>query len=310
MPRITYTPGPFTLIVGNTHGASDPSKNGSEGIPPVTMQTYTYQSLVNNAGSGVNGSVAGSISNSTASFQVMSSVLTSTGYFYVHTNGGTDTVTVTLTGIPVGSDPLVIGPVDVGMDANATVDALKVAMDSDLTLMSLFRTTALHDTPEIDKAKLIVTALKEGESYNLTMSTTVPDGSDFRIQDGCESGSGTTNVLSGGDNTVTKFSIGTYTFYLNDVRELRLFDNFPALVNTWDSNAAMAEALATAITRLPGFSATSDGTTVNILGPVGLDSGICPFEIHQIGVFNFTSVTPDDGFLAAGGPSIGAPVIS
>ena len=65
-----------------------------------------------------------------------------------------------------------------------------------------------------------------------------------------------------------------------------------------------ATAIATAISNLPGFSASPSGTDVDITGP----AGPTPIRFEVLGT-NFTLV-PDAGVMTPGEPLIGPPVIS
>lgn len=75
------------------------------------------------------------------------------------------------------------------------------------------------------------------------------------------------------------------------------------------STAATATALAAAIDALPDFAATAVGNDVNITGPFGPNGNDFRFEaIYRGSVQNFT-LSPADGFLADGEPTIGPPEI-
>lgn len=74
--------------------------------------------------------------------------------------------------------------------------------------------------------------------------------------------------------------------------------------------AATASALAALIDRLPGFAASVSGSSITVATTVPGPSGnTVPFKAwHASSVINFT-LTPSDGFLSGGGPSVGPPVL-
>lgn len=70
------------------------------------------------------------------------------------------------------------------------------------------------------------------------------------------------------------------------------------------STTDTAAAIATAIDNLPGFSATSSGSDVNIVGPKGpAGYGVEFTDSYEGAVTNFT-LSPDVGHLEPGGPTI------
>lgn len=75
------------------------------------------------------------------------------------------------------------------------------------------------------------------------------------------------------------------------------------------STALTATALAAAIDNLDGFSASAAVSTVTITGPLGPTGGNVLFKVLYTGtVANFT-LTPTDGTLTVGGPTLAGPQI-
>ena len=72
----------------------------------------------------------------------------------------------------------------------------------------------------------------------------------------------------------------------------------------------VATNLATAITALPGFNATSLGPLVTVAGPPGIDGNDLDFEALYSGVIQNFTLNPADGSLASAEPFIGPPSIS
>jgi hypothetical protein len=109
-------------------------------------------------------------------------------------------------------------------------------------------------------------------------------------------------------------TIGEYQVSLFEIDELETAaatTPAPAVIDlTGTGAAAVLTAIAIGIDRLPGFSASAAGNTLSITGPAGPGGGRIPFKITHHGTTHFTSLTPSDGFMSVGGPTIGAPVSS
>lgn len=100
----------------------------------------------------------------------------------------------------------------------------------------------------------------------------------------------------------------------NFTRKARLYLGEFVLVSNEDytpggSTALTATALAAAIDALPGFAAAAVGSDVNITGPFGPNGNEVVLQaVYDGTVQNFT-LSPSDGFLAGGEPTIGPPTI-
>jgi hypothetical protein len=72
---------------------------------------------------------------------------------------------------------------------------------------------------------------------------------------------------------------------------------------------ATAANIAAAINTLPGWTATSALHVVTVTNDHQADDVV--FEVHHYGtIVNFTTLTPDQGFLALGNPTIGPPLLT
>jgi len=321
MPRITHTPGKFRVLVGNFDGATDPSRNGILGKPTRTMSGYEVQPLYfsGNPGDGqnLNGmSLAGNIGTATpsraaASFAVNSATLTSTAYFFVSTYAA-GAFNLTFTGSPYLAAPVTLIGIAAAVDANTTAANVKTAIDANPTLAALFTTVVQTNTPAAGQARVAIIAKTLGSLFNaVNVTTTVPGAGDFRILDASFAAGGvvTTRNLSGGTNEPPQITIGEVTF--EALAAMVGIAGFPVLANTLANRQAIATALATAISNIPSFSAsTGGGTTVTILGPTGVDGGTYPFRIYQYGLTMFNSITPTNNFFAVGAPTITGPTLT
>lgn len=87
----------------------------------------------------------------------------------------------------------------------------------------------------------------------------------------------------------------------------RLMDTFDYAVGA-DEDATAAN-IAAAINTLPGWTATSALHVVTVTNDHQADDVV--FEVHHYGtIVNFTTLTPDQGFLALGNPTIGPPLLT
>jgi hypothetical protein len=68
-----------------------------------------------------------------------------------------------------------------------------------------------------------------------------------------------------------------------------------------------ATALAEAIARLPGYSATAVAADVTIAGPADHDSSQITFTVRHYGTIVNLTLSPTTGLLTAGSPTFGAP---
>lgn len=68
-----------------------------------------------------------------------------------------------------------------------------------------------------------------------------------------------------------------------------------------------ATALAEAIARLPGYSATAVAADVTIEGPADHDSSQITFTVRHYGTIVNLTLSPTTGLLTAGSPTFGAP---
>lgn len=323
MPRTTHTPGKFRVLVGNFAAATDPSQNGILGKPTRTMSGYEMQPLYfsgktgtpfNLNGTAMGGNIATTAgAASTASFVVNSATLTSTAYFFINTYAAGN-FNLTFTGSPFLSAPITLVGIVAAVDANTTAANVKTAIDANATLAALFTTVVQNDTPVVGKARVAIIANKQGVVYNsVNITTTVPGGADFRILDASFAAGGvvTTRNLSGGTNQPPQITVGLVTF--EATAALSGIAGYPALANTTANQQAVTTALATAISRIPQFSAVAGGagnTTVLISGPTGPDGGTYPFSIFQNSLTMFTSITPTNGYLAVGAPLITSATLS
>jgi len=318
MPRTTHTPGKFRLLVGNFDGATDPSQNGILGKPTRTMSGYEIQPLYfsGNPGNGMdlNGSsLSGNIattapSRAAASFIVNNATITSTLYLQI-ADMGVGTFNLTFSGAPAISAPITLIGIAAGATTTAAATNAKTAIDANATLAALFSTTVQANTPVAGTSRLAIVAKALGSvCNNVTLSITPPGGGtpNYTTVNASFSAS---SQFSGGDTDPNRMVIGDVTF--NSDFALSGIVGYPALVNDTATRQSVAAALATAISNIPQFSAsTGGGTTVSILGPSGPDGGTYPFRIFQSGLVNYTSITPSTGFFAVGAPTITGPTLS
>lgn len=321
MPRTTHTPGKFRTLVGNFAGATDPSQNGILGKPTRLMSGYEVQPLYFSGDSGngmnLNGTaLAGNISTdaparATGSFVVASATLTSTAYFFINTYAAGN-FNLTFSGSPFLAAPITLVGIVAAVDANTTAANVKTAIDANATLAALFTTVVQNNTPVVGKARVAIIAKKLGAVYNaVNVTTTVPGAGDFQIVNASFTAGSpvTTQNLSGGTNEPAIITIGDVSF--EALAALTGIAGFPVLENSTANRNAVASALATAISNIPLFSAsTGGGTTVSILGPTGVDGGTYPFRIYQNNLALFSSITPSTNFFAVGTPTITGPILT
>jgi len=284
------------------------------------MTGFNFQTATFTGNSGSSFGIPGSgvithVSNqaqarSTGSFRVACAAISATGYFHVDTNG-VGAFNITFTAIPLGS-PVIVAGILSGVDSNTTADNVKAALDADPDIFALYQTTVQHDTPALGKARVAITAKKLGEAYNALITTESPGGGVYRILDGSALHPALTTRMTGGTNTATWLVLDDYHVLINDVLAALpiVFTTYPALVNDTATKEAIATALAAAIARLPGFSASAVSVDVSILGPTGPDGGTIPFRFYQSGITGFTLVTPSTNVLVVGTPTLAAPEIT
>ena len=308
------------MLVGNFAGATDPSQNGILGKPARTMSGYEIQPLYfsGNSGTGRNlggTALAGNLATTTparatASFNVASATLTSTAYLLIETFAAGN-FNLTFAGSPPLAAPIALVGIVAGADANTTAANAKAAIDGNPTLASLFTTVVQVDTPAVGKARVAIIANSVGlMPNNVSITTTVPAGGDFQILDATLTAGvpATTGSPTGGTIQPPILTLGEFSFAATEA--LTGIAGFPALEDTTANQQAIATALATAISRIPQFAATAAGTVVSIEGPAGPDGGTYPYTVFQTGFAVLDTVTPANGYLAVGDPTIVGPILT
>lgn len=316
MARHSLIPGSFRMLVGNTNGSSDPSRNI---VAVRTLSGFQYQPVYYSGNTGTpygtpGGGSLGQLSSaaasaSTASFTVDNSVVSSTGYLQIETNGIADFI-LDFAGVSLGTLPIAVN-VTPGIDSNATADAVKVAADAG-QLVNFYTTTVSYDTPVAGQARVAFTANKLGDAFNNLLSVIIADAGVYQVLDGDALNPALTTRMTGGSNTASYLLIGDYKIDLKDLLESLpgVFTTYPVLLDDVATREALATAFAAAISRLPGFSASAVGAVVSVNGPSGPDGGTLPFRFFQSGIANFTAITPSNYLFAVGTPTLGAPVLT
>lgn len=144
----------------------------------------------------------------------------------------------------------------------------------------------------------IVTAAGMGDMVILTAVDTGSDGNVSLATDN------PTDIVLSGDSLLGGVSQGTSSVSVGDFTLVVGLQWEPTLGDT----TASATALAAAINNLPGFTASSLGAVVTVVGPTGPDE--VRFEANQGGATTHFTLSPDGGSLTVGGPVLGPPAIS
>lgn len=113
--------------------------------------------------------------------------------------------------------------------------------------------------------------------------------------------SGSTGQLVVADND---FTTGMAILTLGDYEIVNGEQYTPG--GTTDLTAA---AIAGAIDNLDGFSAIAVASTVTITGPLGPNGDFIDFKVLYSGTVENFTLTPDDGTLTVGGPTLAGPQI-
>jgi len=208
------------------------------------------------------------------------------------------TAVITLIGVPTAGDTITINGNPLTAVAGARTPGSDDFSVSSGTLAGVVAdiVAAINDgansfsgdvTATDESPSVCLVAVATGTAGNVSLATDNP-----------------TDIALSGDSLLGGVSQGKTTIRLGD---------FTLVVGLqWETTlgdaTASATALAAAIDNLPGFSASSVGADVTIVGPAG--PGEVLFEADQGGTVTHFTLSPDGGSLAVGGPSVGPPAIS
>lgn len=307
--KLTARQPPYTLLVANLTGGSDPSK-GEAGNPVKARETLTYQNFQEIGGRGYEEGPATPQGKTPgigtrvglSTFTTPDIPVGATGTILVADGDFTAAAVLRLGNFElVSGDDFAAGPVQ--SIGSATVVA--IPSTATLTLGGQTLTDAGGGrTPGSDDydgtlgsvdliAADIVAAINDVANGFVAIATAVDGG--------------------GGLINLTAVPAGTLgdavTLVTSDAGDITV--SGALFTGGVDSDDATATSLAAAIDALPGFSAPVPGVaTITVTGPTGPGGNNVLFEATYTGtILNYT-LTPADGSLGSGEPTIGPPAIN
>lgn len=254
--------------------------------PGSTRRKFTQQVITDDQGRATLGLLTGSPEASTSTLTVSDASfdltdIQATGLLTILTAPLTTGDTITIGGTTLTGTAGVRTPGSDDFDVTLTTpEALASEITAAINDGSNSFTTIVTAAAMGDM--VILTAVATGSAGNVSLATSTDD------------------IAISGDTLIGGASVGTATVNLGEFTLVVGVNWEPTVGDT----AASATSLAAAIDNLPGFSASAVGSDITITGPTG------PDQICFLGDAAHFTLTPDSGFLAVGGPSIGPPLIS